>query len=222
MSEPAFRVLSVFDDEPVPIQGGSLEWVPVRRRLGISAFGVNAYRATRAGDEVIEEHVESPGQEELYVVAAARARFTIDAETFEAATGTAVFVPRPEVRRGATALEDGTVVLAVGGWPDRPYHSLPWEPIYMAQEPMGRGAWAEACETLEREAGEHRDTAILQYRLACCHARLGEHRLALEELRRAIEINPGFRERAVGEEHLASLHGSVGWAAAVSGPSSPK
>ena len=221
MSEPAFRVLSLFEDEPVPILGGALDWVPVRRRLGVSAFGVNAYRAAQAGDAVIEEHVESPGQEELYVVAAGRARFVIDGETLEAATGSAVFLPRPEVRRGATALEDGTMVLAVGGWPDRPYHSLPWEPIYMAQEPMRRGDWAEACETLEREAGEHRDTAILQYRLACCHARLGEDRLALEELRRAIEINPSFRDRAVGDEHLASLREADGWAAVVSEPSGP-
>ena len=68
--------------------------------------------------------------------------------------GTAVFVPRPEDRRGAVALEDETIVLAVGGWPGRAYHSLPWEPIYLAQGAMRRGDWAEAAEILEREAGE--------------------------------------------------------------------
>ena len=49
MSEPALRALSLFEDEPVPILGGALDWVPVRRRLGVSAFGVNAYRAAQAG-----------------------------------------------------------------------------------------------------------------------------------------------------------------------------
>ena len=104
-------------------------------------------------------------------------------------------------------MEDDTVVLAVGGWPDRPYHPLPWEPIYLAQESMRQGDWAAAAETLEREAGEHRDTAIIQFRLACCHTQLGRHDLALEELRRAIEINPQAREWAAREENLAPLRG---------------
>ena len=35
------------------------------------------------------------------------------------------------------------MVLAVGGWRDRPYHSLPWEPIYLAMPQMRAGDWAE-------------------------------------------------------------------------------
>lgn len=213
--EPSFRVLSILDDEPVPIEGGTLQWVPVRRRLGIRAFGTNAYRAAREGDAVIEDHVESPGQEELYVVVSGRVRFVVDEEEIDAPAGTAVFLPRPEVRRRGVALEDGTVVLAVGGWPNQPYHSLPWEPIYLAAESMRQGDWATAAETLEGEAGEHLDTAILQFRLACCHARLGEHDLAFEELRRAIEINPEMRNRARGEEHLSSLRTLEAWTAVV-------
>ncbi len=211
--EPSFRVLSIADEEPVPVLGGTLQWVPVRRRLGIRAFGTNAYRAAREGDAVIEDHVESPGQEELYVVVSGRVRFGVGEEEVDAPAGTAVFLPRADVRRRGVALEDGTTVLAVGGWPDQPYHPLPWEPIFLAQEAMSRGDWAEAAETLEREAGEHRETAILQFRLACCHARLGEQELALAELRRAIEIDPGMRERAADEEHLASLRELDGWPA---------
>ena len=212
--QPDFQVISILDDEAVPIMGGGLDWVPVRRRLGIQAFGTNAYRAGREGDVVIEEHVESPGQEELYVVLRGSAKFVVGEDEFDAPAGAAVFLPRPDVPRRATALEDGTVVLAVGGWPDQAYHSLPWEPIYLAQESMRRGDWAAAADTLEREAGEHRDTAILQFRLACCHARLGKHDLALTELRRAIEISPGMRERAAVEEHLAPLRDLDGWPAA--------
>jgi quercetin dioxygenase-like cupin family protein len=206
-----FEVLSISDAEAVPIDGGKLQWVPVRRRLGIGGFGTNAYRAERAGDVVIEEHVESPGQEEMYVVIAGRMRFVADDDEVEVPSGGVVFVQRPEVRRSAVALEDDTTVLAVGGWPDKPYHSLPWEPIYLAQDAMRLGDWATAAETLEREAGEHRDTAIVQLRLACCHAQLGEHELALAALRRALEINPRIRGMAEEDELLAPLRSLPGW-----------
>ncbi len=216
MSEPdsPVRVLSLVSDEAVRISGG-LEWVPVRRRLGIRGFGTNAFRAARAGDSVIEEHVESPGQQELYVVLRGHARFTVDGQDIDAPIGSAVFVERPEVRRSATAAADDTVVLAVGGWPDRPYHPLPWEPIYLAQEAMREGEWAEAAATLEREAGEHRDNAFLRYRLACCHAQAGAPERALEELRGAIEANSEMRERATTDPQLEPLRQHAGWSVAV-------
>jgi hypothetical protein len=207
---PDYRVLSLFDEEPVLVDG-DLQWVPLRRRLGIGAFGTNAYRASRAGDPVVEAHVESPGQEEMYVVVRGRAEFTIGEQVFEAAAGSVVFVAEPELRRGAVALADGTVVLAVGGWRERAYHSLPWEPIYLAQESMRRGDWAAAAATLEREAGDQFDTAIVQFRLACCHARLGEHERAVVELQRAIELNPDMRRRAEAEPDLDSLRGQPAW-----------
>jgi len=215
--QPGFKVMSMLDDETVPILGGSLDWVRYAAGWGSAPFGANAYRAASEGDAVIEEHVESPGQEELYVVLAGRARFVAGDESFDVAAGGAVFLSEPSLRRGASALEDGTVVLAVGGWPDQSYHSLPWEPIYLAQEAMRQGDWAKAAETLEREAGEHLDTAIVQFRLACCHARLGEQRLALAKLRRAIELNPGMRERAASEQHLGSLRELEDWPAALGG-----
>jgi hypothetical protein len=162
---------------------------------------------------VIEDHVESPGQEELYVVIAGRARITVGDEEIDAPAGTAVFVPDPETRRAGVATEDGTIVLGVGGWPGKPYHSLPWEPIFLAREPAGRGDWAGAAETLEREAGEHRDSAIVRFRLAGYYAQLGEHDRALDELTRAIEANPAFRERAQQDELLTPLREHPRWPA---------
>jgi hypothetical protein len=209
--QPAARTLSILDADAVKVAGGALDWIPVRRRLGITAFGTNAYRAAKAGDLVIEEHVESPGQEEIYVVVTGCARIVVDGEEFDCPAGTVLFVDRPEAMRSATALEDGTAVLAVGGWPDQAYHVLPWEPIYLAQEAMRSGDWALAAQTLEREAGEHRQTAAVQYRLACCYARAGDGERALAELRGAIAVNPALKQRATTEEHLASLRGGAGW-----------
>ncbi|MBM3665911.1 MAG: hypothetical protein FJW90_00240 [Actinobacteria bacterium] len=132
-------------------------------------------------------------------------------EQLDAPAGTACLVRDPDLRRRGEALEDGTVVLAVGGWSDRAYHSLPWEPIYLAQDPMLRGDWAEAAEILETEAGEQREHPFVRYRLACCRAQLGEEEVALEELRLAIEANPALRERAREEEQLAPLRSAEGW-----------
>ena len=210
--EPSFRVLAIAEEEPVLTEGGSLQWVPMRRRLGIGAFGINAFRAPHEGDSVVEDHVESPGQEEVYLVVSGRVRFTIDGEQIDAGAGTAVFVPRPDVRRSGIALDSDTAVVAVGGWRDKPYHSLPWEPIYLAQEAMLREDWAEAAETLEREAGEHRDTGIVQFRLACCHAQMGELDQAMNELQHAVEAAPGIRDRVASEKLLSPLREHADWA----------
>jgi hypothetical protein len=206
-----FHRLSIFDEPSVPVLEGTLEWIPVRRRLGIGAFGTNAYRAAKAGDVIIEDHVESPGQEEMYLVVRGRARLTVGDQTVEAGVGDVVFVPDPETRRGGTAIEAETVVLGVGGWPDQPYHSLPWEPIFLANEAMAREDWAEAVATLEREAGEHREKPIVRFRIAGCLAQLGEYERALSELRAALEARPQMLEMAERDELLAPLRDLPAW-----------
>lgn len=211
MSDTNFRLASIFDDATVPIEDGKMEWIPLRRRLGIHGFGTNAYRAAHAGDRVIEEHVESPGQEEMYVVVSGAVAFDIEGERVEAPAGTVVFLPLPHARRGGVATEDDTVVLAVGGWPDRAYHSLPWEPIFLARSAMREGDWKGAAHTLEHESGEHRNHPFVRYHLACALAELKEPERALEELRAALEGNEALRDRAENDEHLSSLRGLDGW-----------
>ncbi len=209
---PAHRVLSLFDAPTIESIEG-LQWLPVRRVLDVGAFGVNAFRAARRGDLLIEEHEESPGQEELYVVVRGGATFTIAGERQEAPCGTAVFVPDPAVVRSAVAAADDTVVLAVGGWRERAYHPLPWEPLYLALPQMRSGDWAEAAATIEREAGLQIDSAPVRYRLACLRARAGDATAAIDDLRRAIEINPALAERARGDTALESLRDHDGWPA---------
>jgi hypothetical protein len=105
-------------------------WKPVRHHFDVQAFGVNAWTARAAGDEVIEDHDENgnaPGHEELYFVSSGHAKFTVDGDEVDAPAGTFVYVPTPGVRRKAVAKEPGTTVLALGGWTGRPFKVSAWE-----------------------------------------------------------------------------------------------
>jgi quercetin dioxygenase-like cupin family protein len=115
MPEPP-RVVQLEEIEAVP-GPGSLVWRPVRLTLGVRAFGCNAYTAGQAGQDVVEPHTEDPklAHQELYFVAAGRARFEIDGQHHDAPAGTYVFIPDPASHRYAVAEEPGTTVLSFGG-----------------------------------------------------------------------------------------------------------
>ena len=70
---------------------GDLLYRPIRRAMGVSAFGINAYTGADAGDEVIEAHDEqgdgSGHHEELYVVMTGHAGFVLDGEDDRRAGG---------------------------------------------------------------------------------------------------------------------------------------
>jgi uncharacterized cupin superfamily protein len=108
------------EDVPVVPDPGPCEpdWKPLRHYLGLSAFGVNAFVARAPGDRLVVDHTELPGDgaghEELYLVLAGEADFTLDGETFAAVAGTIVAVPDLSVRRTAVARSAGTTVLVVG------------------------------------------------------------------------------------------------------------
>ena len=72
------RWTSIRLDDITPITvAGDLQWRPLRRTLGVQAFGINAYVAPHAGDTVVEEHTEATlGHEEVYVVLSGRATFS--------------------------------------------------------------------------------------------------------------------------------------------------
>ena len=111
-----FRVMAIEDVEPLFVVGGTLEWRPLRRTLGVQAFGINAYTAAEAGRDVVEEHTEEGlGHEEIYVVLSGRATFTMGGERVDVPAGSLVYVADPAVRRQAVAAEPNTTVLAIGG-----------------------------------------------------------------------------------------------------------
>ena len=120
------------DIPTAPDGPGPAEWKPLRHHFGVRAFGVNAWVATEADQELVEEHDEleedgAGGHEELYAITAGHAVFTVDGSRVDAPAGTVLFVSDPSLVRSAVALEAGTTVLCVGGWPDRAFEPSEWE-----------------------------------------------------------------------------------------------
>lgn len=195
------------DEVPSIKVAGDLRWKPVRRTLGIEAFGMNAYTAENAGDDVIERHSEEAlRHEEVYVVLGGRASFELDGEALDAPAGTIVFLRDPTVRRYATATEAGTTVLAVGARPGEPYMPSAWEWYFEAErfrDPLD----PEAALRLMDEANERfPDHAGVVYSTACWLALAGQEDDALAALRHAVELDPRARDWAARDGDLAGIH----------------
>jgi hypothetical protein len=102
----------------------------------LTAFGANVYVASEEGGDLLGPHDETAsGQEELYLVVAGEATFTLDGETFDAPAVTVVAVPDPAVVRGATAKMPGTAVVALGGEPRDDFHSS-WQAKWFEGAPQ--------------------------------------------------------------------------------------
>jgi len=181
-------------------------WSPIRRGLGIEAFGVNAWRANEAGAVVIQEHDESSGHEELYVVVSGHVTFTVDGNEIDGQEGTLVVVRDPTAKRAAVAVEPGSTVLAVGAKPGEAFRPMAWEVNAEVLPLFGEGRYEEAKARLVEALGQHEvDCGILFYNLACAEARLGETEQALEHLAAAFEERPDLRETARSDDDLASI-----------------
>jgi quercetin dioxygenase-like cupin family protein len=187
--------------ERIPYEFGV--YMPIRRALGVSAFGVNAYTADDGW--VIEPHDEAQtNEEELYLVLSGRAEFVVDGETLDAPAGTLVLVP-PAAHREARAVQAGTTVLAVGAVEGAAGAVSPWEYRRAAQPAYDAGDYARAYEKASEGLAEHPDDARLHYNLACYAALDGRLDLAREHLDKAAAADPRAREWAAGDENLAAL-----------------
>ncbi len=193
--------------------GGEFDTIPIRIPLGIAAFGVNAYGARDAGGQVIEEHDElgagAGRHEELYLVLAGRARFTVAGEELDAPPGTLVFVRDPATRRGAVAAEPDTTVLVVGGTVGKAFEPSPWESWLEALPSYEAKDFDAAAAVLERALAAHPDNPNILYNLACCEALAGRREAALAHLTRAAELDPRMREWAATDPDLDSIRDAL-------------
>jgi tetratricopeptide (TPR) repeat protein len=198
--------------DPIPVVAGTLLWRPVRRTLDVGAFGINAYTAPNAGDDVVEKHTEKAlGHEEVYVVLSGRATFTLDEEMLDAPAGTMVFIRDPAVKRGARADEPGTSVLAVGGPREAAYEPSAWEHAFFAEKHRAKGDYEAAVAEISNGLERHPDDPALLYDLGCAEALAGRPEDALEHVRRALELKPEFLDHAQKDEDLVSLRELPGW-----------
>lgn len=190
---------------PITVAGG-LKWKPIRRTLGIEAFGINAYTADNVGDDVVERHTEERLQhQEVYVVVAGRARFELDDDTLDAPAGTLVFLRDPTVRRYAKAAEPGTTVLAIGGKPGEAYTPSAWEWYFEAErfrDPLDPDA---ALRLMAEANARFPDHVGVIYSTACWEGLDGRPDDAWATLQRAIAIDARAREWALEDEDLVSI-----------------
>lgn len=198
--------------EPIAVVNGTLLWRPVRRTLDIGAFGINAYVAPNAGDDVVEDHTErSLGHEEVYVVLTGRAIFTLGEETLDASAGTIVFIRDPEVRRHARAEEPGTSVLAIGGPRDAAYEPSPWEDYFAAERHRTAGNYEAYVAELEDALERRPDHPATLYNLACAEALAGRSDDAVAHLTKALELSPQWRDTAAEDEDFVALRERADW-----------
>jgi tetratricopeptide (TPR) repeat protein len=199
-------VLALSDLQRIRL-GDGMDYRPIRKAMGVSAFGINAYTAD-AGRTVIEPHDErgvgSGRHEELYVVMTGDAEFEVDGEQIGAAAGTLVFV-RPEQYRVAKALADDTTVLVIGGKPGAAGPPSPFEYWYRASPAYRSGDYARAYEIASEGLQAHPDNPTLQYNLACYAALAGRTEQARAHLEIAFANNPETREWASKDADLESL-----------------
>ena len=203
-----WRSVRLGDVEPVPIEDGTILWQPLRRLLDVGAFGINAFVAPNPGDDVVEKHAEEMlGLEEVYVVLAGRASFTLGSDTLDAPAGTIVFVRDAALLRHARADGPQTVVLAVGAPRGAAYEPPPWEAELRRMEGNLDAYADELVEALERFP----DHPGMLYVVACAEALAGREDEAISHLERAIELRPSLAESAGENDDLAALRERADW-----------
>ena len=196
-------------DELEPILAAGVHWKPLRRTLGIEAFGTNAY-VGGPGEDVVEAHTEERlGHEELYVVVSGRATFTLDGEEHDVPAGSVVHLADPAVRRHARAEEPGTLVLAIGGKPGEAYTPSAWEWYFEAERFRPSMDTDAALALLAQGLERFPDNAGMLYSTACWQALAGRDDEALATLRRSASLDPRVTEWAKGDEDLASVRDRV-------------
>jgi mannose-6-phosphate isomerase-like protein (cupin superfamily) len=198
---PRIAHLQEIEARPGP---GTLTWRPVRSALGIRAFGTNAYTAGEAGEGVVEPHTENPqlAHEELYFVASGSATFTIDGESYDAPSGTYVFIPDPGSHRHAVSAEPDTTVLSFGGPPTFVPSAWEW---YMQAGPLIHSDPVKAREIMLDGVRVHPENGGMHYNLACLEAVEGNRAEALSALRKAVSLRAETAGWAAGDEDFRGL-----------------
>ena len=200
-----WKAVRIDDLEAIPWPGAETTWRPLRAAIGARIVGMNAYTAERAGQDVVEPHVEGEGgmgHEEVYVVLRGRATFRLDGEPLDAPAGTVVRVDR-EVHRHAVAAEAGTAVLALGADPTFTPSSSEW--IERAR-PHIRSDPGRARAIVEELRAERPDAPGLPIADALLAVGCGDEPAARAALAR---VDPRYRDMVRADPDLGPLSGGA-------------
>jgi tetratricopeptide (TPR) repeat protein len=211
-----WEAVSLAGLDSIPVMD-DIVWHPIRKRLGVEAFGINAYTSRRVGGHVIEEHDElgdgGGGQEEIYVVVSGHAEFTVGEETRDAPAGTIVFISDPALRRGAVSKAEGTLVLAIGGERGAAYEPAAWEIYFSAMPHFRAERWPEAIAMIEAGLADRPGHPAILYNLACAESRGGRPLDALTHLREAIRGDPKYLAAARNDPDFDPIRREPGFPA---------
>lgn len=205
-----YNVVHIDELERYPDMSGAPVLMPLRRTLGMRAFGANCWTAP-VGKSVIERHSEPNGDEELYLVLRGRVRFTVGDQTVSAGPATVVHVP-PDTLREGIAEEPDTLVLAVGGRPGEAFEPKSWEDFQVAFAKARAGGEDEARALVAEALERNPDAWQGAYNAASFEALTGNVDGAFEYLARAIELGPSeVRRFAADGDDFASLRSDPRW-----------
>ena len=206
-----YQQLEIDQVDALTVAGG-LHWRPLRRTLGVRAFGINAYTAEAAGDELVEDHTEQAlGHEEIYLVLSGRATFTVGDEQLDVPAGSLVHLSDPSLRRHAVAAESGTTLVAVGGKPGEAYSPSAWEHYFAAGAVADGGDPAEAVRLAEVGLAEHPEHPVLLFNAACYASLAGDGDAAVGYLARAYAIEPERVSRWQDDSDLDAIRERPDW-----------
>ncbi len=189
----------------IPTRGG---WIPIRKELGLSAFGVNAWQPDADGHLIGQHDEEATGHQELYLVLEGLATFTLDDETIDAGPGALIFVGNPATRRAATAVP-GTTVLAIGAPAGKAFTISQWEVGFAGFRLYRAGDYQAAFAEWEAAIESHPGMPRLHYNAACAAALIGNRDSAIQHLRCALELDSERLLNPREDDDFAELRGNA-------------
>src|SRR5690242_7756972 len=129
----------------------------------------------------------------------------LDGEEHDAPAGTLVHCP-PDTLRGAVAAEPGTTVRGIGAKPGEVFKPSGWEWTFAGMSLLNQGDEQAARREFEAGLEAYPDAWQGYYNLACAEARLGNRDEAIDNLRRAAELDQAVVTKyALEDEDFASL-----------------
>ena len=122
MSEVTIKSIDEVDPYRGPGELDGIEFRPVGRTLGVTAWGMNVLKLAPGASTYFQHDHRDDGQEEVYLVLEGDATLRAGDKDWRLGRGDLVRVP-PEVHRSWKPGERGATLLAIGATPGKAYEA---------------------------------------------------------------------------------------------------